>query len=110
MKSKTTFKVCIRAPGQLDQEIVDYILTKAEKKTPIPPEDLPYVYEKNYKIMEDMLGREPKEEEVVAYSIFPEPVRDYFEEKKAQATSVESSASVSASSEPISFRMIPPSQ
>ena len=32
--------------------------------------------------MTEFLGREPEEEEVVAYSIFPGPVRTYYEEKE----------------------------
>ncbi|MGI6076688.1 MAG: pyruvate carboxylase subunit B [Fastidiosipilaceae bacterium] len=101
-----------RAPGELDQDIVDYIMTKSEKKKPTPPEDLPHVYEKNKKIMEEILGREPKEEEVVAYSIFPEPVHNYFIEKKKQVQEGQATSPSTVqptSNEPIAFRMIPPS-
>ena len=61
-----------RAPGELDQDIVDYIMTKSEKK-PTPPK-ICLMYTKRIKIMEEIFGARPKEEEVVAYSIFPEPV------------------------------------
>ncbi len=70
-------------PADPDPDIVEKVMAQIiDKKTPVPPEDLPFVYDKNKKVLADFLGREPDEEEVVAYSIFPEPVKGYYDEKE----------------------------
>ena len=51
-----------RAPGELDQDIVDYIMTKSEKEANTP-EDLPHVYEKNKNYGRDF-GRERKKKKL----------------------------------------------
>ena len=93
-----------KAPGELDQKIVDQILEQVPvRKTPVPPEDLPFIYDDMKKKMEEFLGREAEEEEVVAYSIFPEPVKNFYvgEEKKQNLQKNDAD-------QVVSFRMITP--
>ncbi len=102
-----------RAPGEMDQTIVDQILEQiAVKKTPVPPEDLPFIYDEMKDKLKDIIGREPEEEEVVSYSIFPEVIKNYYtaekEEKVAETKSEKSSSANASSNEPVAFRMIPP--
>ncbi len=99
-----------RAPGQPDQKIVDQILSQvAVKKTPVAPEDLPFVYEDMRAEMTKFLGREPEEEEVVAYAIFPEPVKKfYIGENLTNEQSAAGMKSANEQSAPVSFRMIMP--
>ncbi|NLM18676.1 MAG: pyruvate carboxylase subunit B [Clostridiaceae bacterium] len=112
-----------RAPGELNPDIVDQIMLQSEKKEAVPPEDLPFVYETDKKTMQEFLGREPEEEEVVAYTIFPEPVRNFYFnsvdadsdlkiESKSDQVSVTSNKTsetkLTNSAEPIAFRMVPP--
>lgn len=101
-----------KAPGKLDQAIVDQIMAQVtEKKTPVPPEDLPFVYDEMKAKMEEFLGREAKEEEVVAYAIFPEPVRNFYvggQEEKAAKAEAPKAEPAKSSQGPVAFRMIPP--
>lgn len=107
-----------KAPGKLDEKILEHIMSQvAVKKEPVPPEELPFIYDENKKKMAEFLGREPEEEEVVAYTIFPEPVRNFYlnggEEamEEANPTPVVNKNVVNKnkdSAEPISFRMILP--
>ena len=115
-----------RAPGELNQDIVDQIMQQSEIKEAVPPENLQFVYETDKKKMEKFLGREAEEEEVVAYTIFPEPVRNFYlncvdadsvlkvesQQDQAFATSGKtnkiSRTNHANSAEPITFRMVLP--
>ncbi|NLJ95064.1 MAG: pyruvate carboxylase subunit B [Clostridiaceae bacterium] len=99
-----------QAPGELDQKIVDLILEQVEvKTTTVPPEDLPFVFDEMKNKMKQFLDREPEEEEVVAYSIFPEPVMNYYKEKNQKEETHDNMQSEKVD-EVVSFRMIPPNQ
>lgn len=101
-----------RAPGKLDQKIVDQIMAQVtEKKTPVPPEDLPLIYDDMKAQMEEFLGREAKEEEVVAYAIFPEPVKNFYlgvQEQKSDKAETKKAQPAKSNDGPVAFRMIPP--
>lgn len=98
-----------KAPGELNQEIVDLIMQSTEKKEVIPPEDLPFIYEDNKKLAREFMGREPLEEEIVACSIFPEPVREYYVERAEKLKALaDQDRNVIKSDETVSFRMVPP--
>ncbi|HHT24994.1 MAG TPA: pyruvate carboxylase subunit B [Clostridiaceae bacterium] len=112
-----------RAPGELNQDIVDQIMQQSEIKEAVSPEDLPFVYETDKKTLQKLLGREPEEEEVVAYTIFPEPVRNFYlnsinadsdlkvelQSDRVFATSNKTSQTKPVNSaEPIAFRMVLP--
>lgn len=96
-----------KAPGKIDEAIRDKILGKMERKAPTPIEDIPYEYDNSYKAVKEILGREPLEEEVVAYTVFPQQVGDYLRSTVAPAEEPVKETAAS-SDEPISFRMIPP--
>ena len=101
-------------PGDPDPDIVEKVMAQIpDKKMPVPPEDLPYVYEDNKKVMTEFLGREPDEEEVVAYSIFPAPVRTYYEEKelgmKVEETPVKQESAPAKASAPVANNPAPSS-
>jgi hypothetical protein len=53
-------------------------------------------YEKNFAYLEELLGRKPLEEEVVAYTIFPGPVEDYMRRNELSAGQPEESFVVDA--------------
>ena len=63
--------------------------------------------------MTEFLGREPDEEEVVAYSIFPAPVRTYYEEKelgmKVEETPVKQESAPAKASAPVANNPAPSS-
>ncbi|MGI6579970.1 MAG: pyruvate carboxylase subunit B [Saccharofermentanales bacterium] len=105
-----------RAPGELNQDVVNQIMQQTVKKETVLQEEMPFVYEDDKIKLQKLLGREPEEEEVVAYTIFPEPVRNFYQ-NSAEADSESQSEQVSGttkkteqtdSAEPISFRMVLP--
>ncbi|NLJ70171.1 MAG: pyruvate carboxylase subunit B [Clostridiaceae bacterium] len=114
------------APGELNQDIVDKIMQQNGKKEVVRQEDLPFVYENDKRELQKLLGREPEEEEVVAYTIFPEPVRNFYLNSgdsdsdlkiesnsdqvsiTANDTDMTSGKEDSKPTEPISFRMVLP--
>ncbi|HHU54119.1 MAG TPA: pyruvate carboxylase subunit B [Clostridiaceae bacterium] len=112
-----------QAPGELNQDIVNHIRQQSEKKEAVLPEDLPFLYEKNKKVMQEFLEREPEEEEVVAYTIFPEPVKNFYlnsievdsedseykvESQAEQASFTSNNTKRTDPAEPIAFRMVLP--
>ena len=61
-----------RFPGEVNQEIIDKILENETIVKPTPIEDIPSVYAETKVELEEKLGREALEEEVISYIIFPQ--------------------------------------
>lgn len=85
-----------KTPAPLNQEIVDKALAGMKVVPPTPIDEIPPVYDKNKAYLENLLKREVDEEEVVAYTIFPEQVEAFltgnFPEDKKAAPKVEEKA------------------
>ncbi len=90
-----------RSPAPLNEEVVAKILKGAEPKKPVDPDDLSPVFEEDKKTLESKIGREATEEEVVAYTLFPQQVEAFLtgateEEAKPAAPQKEASAQPAA--------------
>lgn len=94
-----------RSPAPWKKEVQDLILKEAEPTKPTPIDSLKPVYENDKKKLQEIIGREPLEEEVVAYTLFPEQVKTFLvgepEEKEKPVETKEQSG-------PVSFRMYTP--
>lgn len=71
-----------KAPGTINEEVRDIVLKGMERKAPTPIDDLEPVYDKDKKDLEETLGREVSEEEVVAYTTFPQQVKEFLLEEE----------------------------
>lgn len=71
-----------KAPGEINPEIKLKILKGKEEQKPLPIDAIPFEYEKNDHYLQELLQRSPLEEEVVAYTIFPQQVEDYLRGKE----------------------------
>ncbi|MDD7593186.1 MAG: pyruvate carboxylase subunit B [Peptoniphilaceae bacterium] len=94
-----------RSPAPLDPEAVQMVMKGAKPKTPTDPDDLEPVYDDMKQKLEAKLGREAKEEEVVAYILFPQQVLDFLTGKtdepapKAAPKAAEAQAATGVSGE-----------
>ncbi len=74
------------APGEIDEEIKELVLSKDKDRDakPTPIADVPYEYEKNAQHLKETFGEDFSEEDVVAYTIFPQVVEEYFKRQRGQ--------------------------
>ncbi len=84
-----------QAPGKLDETIKEKVLSKDKErdKKPTPIAEVPYEYEKNRDHLKETFGEDFSEEDVVAYTIFPPVVEEYFKRQKGMAGVEEKPAS-----------------
>lgn len=66
-----------RSPARIDVDFRRKILGSDQPFVPSDVNTLEPEYDKNFVHLKELLGREPLEEEVVAYTIFPAPVEEY---------------------------------
>lgn len=78
-----------RFPGEVNQEVIDLILKDEEiiEKTPI--DEIPSVYNEKKLELEEKIGREALEEEVISYILFPQHAIIQKEEKKSDVIAFE---------------------
>ncbi|MDD2426705.1 MAG: pyruvate carboxylase subunit B [Eubacteriales bacterium] len=69
-----------RPPGKVNAEVRRKILGSDQALIPADPNLLEPEYDKNFAYLENFLGRKPLEEEVVAFTIFPDPLKEYMQQ------------------------------
>lgn len=74
-----------RSPAPLNPQAVEMVMKGAKPKTPTDPDDLAPVYDDMKQKLEEKVGREVSEEEVVAYTLFPQQVLDFLTGKTESA-------------------------
>ena len=85
-----------RPPARIAEDFRQKILGSDQPFVPSNADKLEPEYEKNFAYLENLLGRKPLEEEVVAYTIFPGPVEDYMRRNELSAGQPEESFVVDA--------------
>ena len=92
-----------RPPARIDEDFRRNILGSDQPFVPSNSDLLEPEYEKNFAYLEGLLGREPLEEEVVAYTIFPGPVEEYMRRNELATVQPEENpvADVDPATEPV---------
>lgn len=95
------------APAPWKEEVQQLILKGAEPATPTPIDEIPAVYDTQKQELESAVGHGVTEEDVVAYTLFPEQVKTFLVGgQETMATAQEPTKNDG----PVAFRMYTPAE